>query len=81
MHGIGRAGDALAEGWGYLMTCLFWPGERLGLWKLRRGDEPKGSPHMTKRLERIIMWTALAIQAGILVAGGLKLYRLWTAGR
>lgn len=76
MHGIGRAGDALAEGWGYLMTCLFWPGERLGLWKLRRGDEPKGSPHMTRRLAVLIQAVALGIEGCAILWAVYKLWRL-----
>ncbi len=79
---IGRAAaEAVTEAWGWLMTCLFWPGEKLGLWKLRKATEAKGAPHMTRKLAHLIQWTALAAQAGILAVGGLKLYWLWLAGR
>lgn len=80
MHALSIVTDAMAEAWGYLMCLVFLPGARLGLWELRKGAEPKGSPHMTPRMGNVIMWTALAIQAGIMAVIWLKLYWLWLAG-
>ena len=79
---IGRAtAEAVTEAWGYVMCWAFLPGEKLGLWTLRKATEAKGAPHMTRKLAHLIQWTALAAQAGILAVGGLKLYWLWLAGR
>lgn len=75
---IGSAvGNAVREAWEASMTVLFLTGERLGMWVLRKATEEKGLPHMTPRLGSIIMWTGLAMQAGILSVMGLKLWWLW----
>lgn len=75
---IGNAvAGAVTEAWGTVMCWAFLPGEKLGLWVLRKATEKRGMPHMTPRLGSIIMWTGLAMQAGILSVMGLKLWWLW----
>lgn len=65
---------AFSEAWGYTMCLVFLPGAKLGLWKLRKGGEPKGSPHMTRRLAVLIQAVALTIE-GIAILWAV--YQLW----
>ena len=72
---------AFSEAWGYVMCLAFVPGEKLGLWKLRRTTEEKGAPHMTRRLAVLIQAVALGIEGCAIALAAYKLVMLWRFGR
>ena len=63
--------------WGTVMCWALLPGEKLGLWKLRKVSEPDGAPHATQRLFTLIQAWAWISESLLMIWGAVKLYRLY----
>lgn len=71
----------LTDAWGTAMCWLLLPGEKLGLWRLRRASEQRGAPHMTRRLAVLIQAVALTIEGCAIACAAYKLVMLYRFGK